>query len=469
LLSGASLSALEGGWRATLQGSLPGRLYRAIRLGAAGRLQQYLPTSLAARIAPGLSLATLYLLLFLSPLVGTGLNAALVLLAAGSAALHAFTHPATEDASSSLDVPALVLAGILLVAAAASMYPVASIKGFAKLAIYGLAYLVFRDAVRRGGAYAWLPVGGLVLAAAAECLYGLYQFKIKVAPLATWEDAESELNLTRIYGTLRNPNLLGGYLVAAIPLGVAGALAWRGILRWVAAGLALLGPLAVYLTYSRGAYVALAAEAAVFGLFALAAFRRKKWTWAIAAAILVILAFGVWWAWEHVPVFQTRVASIVTPRGDSSNSFRMNVWLATIAMIRDSWWLGVGIGNDAFRHGYALYMISGYEALGAYNIFLEWAAEAGVFALFAFIWLVGAAMARCMEAFAGGMSRPWAAGAFAALTGLMVHGMVDTVFFRPAVQLPFWLVLALVAGIHRLHDPAPATPPQALARAGEAA
>ncbi|MBM3266243.1 MAG: O-antigen ligase family protein [Candidatus Sericytochromatia bacterium] len=450
MLSGASLTAFEGGWRATLQGSVPGRLYRRLRSAAAERIQPYLATSLAARLAPGLSLATLFLLLFLSPLVGTGLNALLVLAAAGCAALLAVTHPATEDAASPLDLPFLILAGILVVAAAASLYPVASAKGLAKLAIYGLAYLVFRDAVRRGGTWAWVPLAGLLGAALLESVYGLYQFRIKVAPLATWEDAESELHLTRVYGTLRNPNLLGGYLVAAIPLGLAGALAWRGLARWIAAGVLVLGPLVLYLTYSRGAYVALGAELGVLALFGLAAGWRRKRTWLLAGLFLCVAAVGLWYAWEHVPAFQARLASIVTPRGDSSNSFRMNVWRATIEMIRDSWYLGVGIGNDAFRHGYALYMISGFEALGAYNIFLEWAAEAGVFACLAFVWLVLAAAARGVEGFALGVARPWAAGAVAALAGLMVHGLVDTVFFRPAVQLPFWLIMAFLAGLPRI-------------------
>ena len=141
------------------------------------------------------------LLLFMSPLVGTGLNALLVLMAAGAALLHALTHPGTEDSSSPLDIPALVFAAILVVAAAASIYPIASVKGLAKLAVFFLAYMIFRDGVRRGGAWVYVPLAAMLGAALAESLYGLYQFKIKVAPLATWEDAESELNLTRVYGT----------------------------------------------------------------------------------------------------------------------------------------------------------------------------------------------------------------------------------------------------------------------------
>lgn len=452
MLPGASLTALEGTWRATVAGSLPGRAYRAARDAMSLRIRPYLASSLVARIAPAFSLLTMALLLGLSPLVGTGLNAALVLLAAFAALLHALTHPATEDAASPLDIPALVFAGILVVAAASSPFPIASIKGLAKLAVYGLAYLVFRDAVRRGGAWAYIPLLALLGAALAETALGLYQFKIKVAPLATWEDAEAELHLTRVYGTLRNPNLLGGYLVPILPLALAGCVAWRGAARYIAGATALLGPVTLYFTYSRGAYVALASEIVVLAVFGLAAGWRHRRTWVLAVVGLGLVAVGLWWAWEHVPSFQARIASILTPRGDSSNSFRMNVWRSTLDLVRDSWLLGVGIGNDAFRHAYSLYMISGFEALGAYNVFLEWAAEAGVFGLAAFVWLILAAMARGTECFGRGIARPWAAACVAALVGLMVHGMVDTVFFRPAVQLPFWLILALLAGLPRLQE-----------------
>ena len=40
---------------------------------------------------------------------------------------------------------------------------------------------------------------------------------------------------------------------------------------------------------------------------------------------------------------------------DSSNNFRINVWLAAIAMVQERPWLGIGPGNDAFNSIYPLY------------------------------------------------------------------------------------------------------------------
>ncbi|MBK9144386.1 MAG: hypothetical protein IPM23_17970 [Candidatus Melainabacteria bacterium] len=44
---------------------------------------------------------------------------------------------------------------------------------------------------------------------------------------------------------------------------------------------------------------------------------------------------------------------------------------------------------------------------------------------------------------------PWLVlGLAAAIAALMVHGLVDTVFYRPQIQFQFWLIVAgLVVGI----------------------
>lgn len=104
----------------------------------------------------------------------------------------------------------------------------------------------------------------------------------------------------------------------------------------------------------------------------------------------------------------------------------------------------MGIGNETFQKVYGLYMISGFEALGAYNIFLEVAVETGLFGLAIFMWFVLAALARSVFHALRGEARPWAVAAIAGLIGLMVHGLVDTVFYRPSVQILFWLLLALI-------------------------
>lgn len=441
--------SVQGAWQDAWHGSVPFRAFEAMRLAITRGLAPYVGTSIAARFAPFLSLGTAGLVLLASPYLGTGMNAALVLLAFGAMIFQLLVDPPFERMADGLDLPFMAFLAVSVLAVAFSPYPLLSAKGLAKLLVFWMSYFAFRSALKRGdGAWRWL-FSALFVAALCQSLYGIYQWKIHVAPLALWDDAEAEVKLTRVYGTLRNPNLLSGYLLPVIPFAVAAAATWRGwILRALALATAVSAPICLYFTYSRGAYLGLAGEVIVLGLLGLVAagpwLRKRVWArMAIALGFVALLAGG-WWLLLHSPGMQERLASITATRTHSSNSFRLNVWDASWRMFRDSWWAGIGVGNDAFRRCYALYMISGFEALGAYNIFLEEAAEKGILGLLSFTWLVVAAAFRALYHFARGEERAWAAAALASLVGLGIHGTVDTVFYRPSVQILFWLTLAVI-------------------------
>lgn len=454
LSAALGLVTVQEAWQGRVRASLPYRAVAAAHAGLHARLAPIASTSLAVKLAPLLSLLSACLLLLASPYVGTGLNALLVLLAFGAFLFQWATEKPVERPADGLDLPFLAMLAVSIVAVGFSPYPILSVKGLAKMLVFWMSYLAFRGALRRGER-GWLPLfGALFVAAFAQSLYGIYQWKIQVAPLALWDDAEAEIKLTRVYGTLRNPNLLSGYLIPIIPFAVAAALTWKSWgLRLLALGTALTAPICLYFTYSRGAYLGLVGEAAVFGALGFAALwpaiRRRPWLLGLLGLALALTAVAAVFAFQHSPAMQERLLSITATRTHSSNSFRMNVWDGVIRMIRDSWWFGIGLGNDAFRKVYALYMVSGFEALGAYNIFLEELVEKGILGLAAFLALIGGAIFRALHHFKQGVSRPWAVAAIAALVGLMIHGLVDTVFYRPSVQILFWLTLAVV--IHLPH------------------
>lgn len=449
LFAALGLIQAQGAWNDTWHRSLPYRLTEAVRQTIARWLAPHVGTSVAARFSPHLSLATAALVLLASPYVGTGLNALLVLVAFAAMIFHLLVDPPFERSADGLDLPFVVFLVLSVLAVAFSPFPLLSAKGLAKLLVFWMSYFAFRAVLRRGERGWLLIFGALFVAALAQSLYGIYQWKIQVAPLALWDDSEAEVKITRVYGTLRNPNLLSGYLLPVIPFALAAALTWRRVLgRGLALATLLTAPVCLYFTYSRGAYLGLVVEGMVLGgLGVIAAWpwlRRHPWVLAGLGLGVLALVAGAYLAFAHVPALHERLMSMVATRTHSSNSFRLNVWDATIRMIQHSWWAGIGVGNDAFRKAYALYMVSGFEALGAYNIYLEEAAEKGIFGLLAFVWLLVAAGARALYHFARGEQRLWAAAALAALLGMMVHGTVDTVFYRPGVQILFWLVLAVI-------------------------
>jgi putative inorganic carbon (hco3(-)) transporter len=299
-------------------------------------------------------------------------------------------------------------------------------------------------------------VAALLAGNLVTCVIGIRQLYGDSGELARWADPNSVADGTvRIYSTLENPNLLAGYLLPVLPLALVALLSWPGRARKLFALTALvLGISALVLTYSRGAWMGLVAEAAVI-LLLLAVRATRAWPllWRRllplllllgGAALLVILV-------TQVEPLRVRVMSLVAGRQDSSNNFRINVWLAALDMVQARPWLGIGPGNDAFNQIYPLFQQPKFNALSAYSIPLELAVEAGIPGLLAGIGLLLASLRSATSLWRSDscFSLP-ALAAIAVIVGLTVQGLTDTIFFRPEVQLSGWFCIAtLAAGASR--------------------
>jgi len=138
-------------------------------------------------------------------------------------------------------------------------------------------------------------------------------------------------------------------------------------------------------------------------------------------------------------------------RSDSSNSFRFNVYHSCINMFKDNWLLGIGCGNQNFREIYGLYMKTGFDALSAYNIYLETAVESGIFALISFVAFLGLNIFKAIKFILSSktIEAIYVLAALLSIIGILTHGIVDTVFFRPQIQFTFWIMIGIirVAGI----------------------
>ena len=140
---------------------------------------------------------------------------------------------------------------------------------------------------------------------------------------------------------------------------------------------------------------------------------------------------------------RVRLLSMAAGREDSSNNFRINVWLAALEMIHDRPWLGIGPGNSIFNLIYPLYQQPRFTALSAYSVPLELAVETGIPGLLAALGLLFTSVRIGFSQLYRDLffSLP-CIGAMAAVLGLAGHGLVDTIFFRPEVQITGWFLLA---------------------------
>ena len=343
---------------------------------------------------------------------------------------------------------------IVIISLAGSTLFHLSLKGFFKTFTYMAFYFSLVQYLKNNKNKIPYLLGAIGLSVSFEAITGFLQNFSHVEEISGWQDV-SGLNpeevMTRVYGTLKpyNPNLLGGYFVAGIPslYGLASYFLADKKYKFAIGGilLALFSTLTLFLTGCRGSYIGMMV---IFcGMFAVSA----KYLWQNYKTIYLSIVGGVvglaTTAILLVSSLRARVLSIFAMRQDSSNSFRFNVYHSSVDMFKDNWLLGIGIGNQNFREIYGLYMKTGFDALSAYNIFLEIAVESGVFALIAFVGFLVTLVKNSVKFIltsADTKSVIFVATALISICAVCIHGLVDTVFFRPQIQFVFWTMVGII-------------------------
>lgn len=332
-----------------------------------------------------------------------------------------------------------------------------SLKGFFKTVVYlGFYFSLVQYLKAHKNHIVWL-LGAIVVCVAGESVIGFLQSFLHLDAISTWQDT-SRLNpedvLSRVYGTLKplNPNLFGGYLVCGFPA-VIGCVFYFINKKCFKAALGalvftLLGVYTIFQTGCRGAYLALMLIfGCVFLLSAKFLWKTYKKLYISFISGVMVLFFG---AITFVGALRHRFMSIFAMRNDSSNSFRFNVYHSSFEMFKDNWLLGIGVGNKNFREIYGLYMKTGFDALSAYNIYLETAVESGIFALIAFLGFLVTLSKDAVQYVLKSCDIEkiiFVSVAIIAIWAVMFHGLVDTIYFRPQLQFMFWTYVAVISVI----------------------
>ncbi|MFM7468773.1 MAG: O-antigen ligase family protein [Vampirovibrionales bacterium] len=370
--------------------------------------------------------------------------------------------------------------------------------GFTRIACHYLVTQKTKTPIKH-----WHPLYWVIGAGILQAGIGLYQYKLGVAPQATWVDPSTlpEHQLTRVFGTLLplNPNLYAGFLLPTyaltLILGVIRPL-WEHLihpklqqhpthqttkaisLKPLVLGVTLTGLLllGILLSGCRGAYVSA-------GCMTLASYlalghvlwyvptttdrgtdtkqRLKTWWLTLGGTTTLLASCALWLS----PALLNRLLSIGKMAEDSSIAYRFHVYQSVLHMIQDHWLFGIGPGNDTFKKVYGFYMHSGFNALGAYSVPLEYFVELGLGGLLWFLGL-GVLISICLMGTietppqdpkttnATSTDTPWillASGSAIAI--LLLHGFVDTVWFRPPIQCLMWILLGVftTCWVHHVH------------------
>ncbi len=283
----------------------------------------------------------------------------------------------------------------------------------------------------------WL-LGALLLAGALAGLLGLWQYKSGIQTSLSWIDVkQAEEIKTRVFGPFDNPNIFAEYLTFVLPIALVFVFTERrfwGKTVW-AVVVAVAGA-ALVATFSRGGWLAAVIGVLVLGIL---------WEPRLLAVTALLAAALPAMAPEQVI---NRAASIGSLE-DSSNTFRLSIWLAVFRMIRAYWLTGIGLGTAAFNQVYPQFMVAGTPAIHTHNLYLQLALELGVPGLLVFLWLLMAVLAQAYRALPqlSHGDKGVLVALMAALTGFLLHGAVDNVWYSPKLTLLFWVVLGLTVAM----------------------
>lgn len=312
--------------------------------------------------------------------------------------------------------------------------------------MYALVYLLIYTTVstekeKEKALYAFLA------GAVVTVVYGFFQYA-NAADMAadmeaqSWVDPERfPLLRRRMYSTLENPNLFGAYLLMIISILTAFTLRERAVKRRTVFAVILLSLLlCLALTYSRGAWVSLAAI--VLGL---TLFYDKRFG-------LLFLLVPVVLAFYHGQVVE-RFLSLFSGE-DTSVDLRFALWESTMAMIEEHPLLGVGWGAYFLAYPDYNFFIQeeGVLIFHAHNMYLNMLAEVGIPGGMAFFLAFFAQGILCWRNYRHGndsFTKSMGLGGVLMVMALSVISMGDHVLFSRSVSFCFWSLSALCASCRK--------------------
>jgi len=276
----------------------------------------------------------------------------------------------------------------------------------------------------------------LVLASALVSAYGIYQNYFGDLS-SKWHDISvfSEIR-GRVVSTFDNPNVLGEFLVLIFPITLAlMASAKKANERFFLFVSALLSCGCLVFTWSRGAWLACIITTALF----LCVSSKYFFT----AGILSMPILGMFVFLQSDSAIIRRITSF----GDSSTSYRVNIWKGVLQMLEDIGFFGIGIGEEAFRKVYPIYALAGIEAAPhSHNLYLQITVEMGVFALLFFLIFVFMFTQFSFSFSKNAMNRSnrlLCMGIFCGAAALLIQGLTDYVWYNYRIFLLFWIVVGL--------------------------
>lgn len=286
-------------------------------------------------------------------------------------------------------------------------------------------------------------LGSLIVAVYFVTQCGHLEYPQKLSPVTHARE------LSRVFPRFTpfrpHPNSVAAYLEGWLPVAVVMAFAagrrWTGVLMSICAATLAL---AIFLSASRGAWLALAACLPLWW----ATRSRRNLVVTAACGVALILSVGgyVLLATETASelgsrsvIGQTLLPLVIRPD-------RLEVYRGSWYLIQDFPFTGIGLGG-AFAMVYSRYvlMIQVPFLTYSHNLFLQVWLSHGLTGIFAFGWMIVAFFSFVWAA--GRQGGPLLAGAWLGVAAILLHGLFDArQYADPWTLVSFFAVLGLAVG-----------------------
>ncbi len=335
-----------------------------------------------------------------------------------------------------LDVPLLLFASVLGISAIFSFAFMSSAMAVMVYFAFILSYYLLTNALqskeRLYCLIVFMLVVGLFVAA-----YGIYQHIFGFAEGTVWTDTDMFEDIeTRVVSTFENPNVLGEYLLLIIPICVGVIVGRRGgFNKLIHLGIVAALSMCMIYTYSRGNWIGL-----LVAIFMFCAFYDKRFIWLTAVAVLLSPLF--------LPESVINRFFSVGDMDDSSTSYRVYIWIGTLRMLKDYWFSGIGIGEEAFRKIYEMYSLSAVAAPHSHNLYLQIITENGIMGIIAFGAVMVVYFKMCISTITACRDKLLKAltiGLASGMLGYLIQGLFDNVWYNYRVFLLFFIILGITA------------------------
>lgn len=257
-----------------------------------------------------------------------------------------------------------------------------------------------------------------------------------------WIDVDMfENNTVRVFSTLDNPNVLGEYLLFMIPVSFGSIYYFKNkFYKAVSFFTVSLLCVCMLLTLSRGAWLGL-----ITAMFVFIVLRDKKILWFAAFLVFLLPLF--------VPQsFIERFMSIGN-MADSSTSYRVGIWIASLRIIKDFWPIGIGMGTQVFIFIFQKYALSASYALHSHNFYLQLIIDLGIAGFILMFFLVLLLYKNLLvenRFLCDDFVKTFKISLCAGFTGYLVQGLADNVWYNYRIVLLFWFMIAISASCFNL-------------------